>query len=359
VENGGPIERFGEKNVIHEYSLCYPGPSPVYRRKARAAKAAGHALWGKIQINVTHELCSMPYMPVPFLLRDKFAGLARAGVKGLMCCWIFGGYPGVGSQQASAMMWEPFGDADKALLDCAAGIYGEKAAPQVVKAWRLFSRGYENYPFDRGLYSQPLNSSPAHPFYFHPVRRFEGDNWRRKVAPRGDILQWTWRFTPETTARCYEAVLRDWDRAAAILKRVMRRVPEHFLREARRDLSVCEAIGVHFRSGLNFVRFIRLRDRLPDLPGATEWPEGTPERLIPQVTTSQPQLRQILGRIKTIVRAEAELVASYIPLVEEDSRLGYHSEGGYRFRPKHLRAKLDQLARVLNKQIPAYEARVL
>jgi len=358
VENGGVVERLGVKLNIWEYSLCYPGPSPLYRKKARRARKHGHCLWAKAQINVTHELASMPYMPVPFLLRDKFAGLARAGVEGIMCCWIFGGYPGVGSKQASAMMWRPFGDARKALLDCAADIYGERAAPLVVKAWKLFSRGYRKYPFDRGLYSHVLNSSPAHPFYFRPVRRFERANWTQKIEPYGDILQWCVHLAPELTALCYEEILADWDKALAILKRALRSAPGPLRAEAQRDVNVCEAIGVHFRSGMNYIRFIRLRDRLPRLGGASKWPKRTPERLIPPVTRDAREIEGILREMKKIVADEAKLVADYLPVAESDSRLGYHSEGGYRYRPKHLRAKLEQLRRVLEAQIPAYEKRL-
>ena len=359
VENGGFVDCAGTKLRIWEYSLCYPGPSPLFRKKARHAKKHGHYLWGKAQINVTHELASMPYMPVPFLLREKFAGLALAGVSGIMCCWIFGGYPGVGSKQANAMMWEPFGEGRKALLDCAAEIYGEKAAPVVVKAWEQFSRGYRKYPFDRGLYSHVLNSSPAHPFYFKPVRRFERANWLIAGGMRGDILQWCGHLMPEQTVRCYEALLRDWDKAMSTLKKAMGLVPRALRAEARRDVNVCEAIRVHFRSGANYVRFIRLRDRLPNLGGRSAWPEHTPEKLILPVTTDPRKIRGIVSQMKQIIRDEERLVRAYLPVAESDSRLGYHSEGGYRTRPKDLRAKLGQIRRVLDSQIPAYERRVL
>jgi len=357
VENGGAIERFGQKAKIWEYSLCYPGPSPLFRRKARKAKDCGHAVWGKAQINVTHEFCSMPYMPVPFLLRDKFRGLARAGVEGLMCCWIFGGYPGVGSEQANAMMWQPLGDAKRTLLDSAAALYGEKTAPAVVEAWELFSRGYACYPFD-GVYVQMLNAAPAHPFYFRPVRRPERANWRRQIDPFGDILTWCRAFTPETAVQCFEALLGDWDAGVRLLKQAFRRTPQHLRNEARRDLNVCEAIGVHFRSALHFTRFIRLRDRLPDLGGPTEWPEGC-ERFAMPIVESPAEIRSILNEIERILQREARLVAAYVPLVESDSRLGYHSEGDYRFRPKDLRKKLSQARNVLESQIPTYRRRVL
>jgi hypothetical protein len=330
----------------------------VYRRKGLEARRHGHALWGKAQINVTHELASMPYMPTPFLLRDKFAGLARLGVEGIMCCWIFGGYPGVGAEQANAMMWEPFGLAEKALLDCAAGVYGRKAALPVVKAWRLFSRGYAHYPFDRGLYAHVLNDSPSHPFFFPPLRQPEGDNWRRKLSPRGDILTWCWSFTPEVTARCYRTILKSWDRAVALLRRAIRLTPPHLGREAERDLRLCEAIGIHFRSGLNYVRFIRLRDRLPDA-GWPEWPKDLAERYALPPARGEARIRRILADMRQVIADEERLVASYLPMVEADSRLGYHSEGGYRFRPKDLRAKLRQLRRVRDLEIPRYERRVL
>lgn len=359
AENGGIVRCAGKDLTIWEYSLCYPGPSPAFRAKALRAQRHGNAAWAKVQINVTHELAAMPYMPVPFLLRDKFAGLARARVEGLMCCWIFGGYPGVGARLANEMMWNPFDDPARTLHECAAGLYGEDAAPLVVKAWRCFSRGYGKYPFDRGLYSHPLNDSPAHPFHFRPVHRRERSNWTLRKEPFGDMLSWCVHLSPEATCRCYEQVLKPWDEGLALLRAALKRTPAALRHEARRDLAVCEAIGHHFRSGLHLVRFLRLRDRLPGLGGrraptpdvAAGWPLG--------VTHDPARIGRILAEIKDVLCAERALVAACLPYVQEDSRIGYHSEGGYRYRPGDLRTKLRQLDRVLEKDIPAYEARVL
>lgn len=358
VENGGPIKRFGMKTKIWEYSLCYPGPSPEFRRKGRQARATGHRqLWGKVQINVTHEMASMPYMPVPYLLRDKFAGLARMGVEGIMCCWIFGSFPGIGSRQANAMMWEPFGDTRRALLECAAAIYGDRAAPLVVRAWNFFSRGYAMYPFD-GVYIHVLNDAPAHPFFFPPVRRPERANWQQALGTFGDILRWCHRFSPEVHVKSYAYILRYWERGMAILRKALSLVPKHLRAQVKADMRVCEAIGIHFRSSLNFVRFIRLRDRLPGF-SALPWPEGYQPVYPLQPVKTEGQARTILAAIRTILREEKALVKSYLPLVEHDSRLGYHSEGGYRFRPKDLHAKLRQLKRVLEVEIPGYEKKFL
>jgi hypothetical protein len=357
AENGGIVRCAGKELTIWEYSLCYPGPSPAFRAKALRAQRRGNAAWAKAQINVTHELAAMPYMPVPFLLRDKFAGLARAKVEGLMCCWIFGGYPGVGARLANEMMWDPCGGPARALRECAAGLYGEEAAPQVVEAWRRFSRGYRRYPFDRGLYSHPLNDSPAHPFHFRPVRRRERPNWTLLKEPFGDMLTWCVHLSPEDTCRSYEQVLKHWDEGLALLRKAARRAPAALRREARRDLGICEAIGLHFRSGLHLVRFLRLRDRLPGLGGAKALPPGAQDPWPVEVERDPRRIRAAIAEMERIARAERELVAAGLPLVEADSRIGYHSEGGYRYRPRDLRAKLKQLDRLLTRDIPDYAAR--
>lgn len=355
AENGGVIDCGKTKLPIWEYSLCYPGPSPAFRRKARHAQRCKHPAWAKVQINVTHELASMPYMPVPFLLRDKFAGLTRAGVQGAMCCWIFGGYPGVGARLANAMMWDPFGNVARTLRESAAGLYGEDAASMVVAAWRLFSKGYRHYPFDRGLYAHPLNDAPAHPFHFRPVWRQERANWTLRKEPFGDRLQWCIHLSPEATCRCYEAMLKPWEAGLALLRRAIHRTPPRQVEEARRDLNVCAAIGVHLRSGWHLVRFLRLRDRLPALGARRAMPENIPDPWPVAVTQDRRQIRRLLAGMRRILRAERALVEAYLPMAESDSRLGYHSEGGYRYRPGDLRAKLRQLDRVLTVEIPQYE----
>lgn len=356
AENGAEITRFGHRNVIHEYSLCEPGPSGEYVADAKAAHKAGHDSWSKVQVNVTHELASLPYVPVPFLLGRKFKGLAEARTQGLMTCWIFGGYPGPGAAYASAMMWQPHANHRRVLLQCAASIYGAAAAEDVVRAWRAFSDGYAHYPFDRGLYSHVLNAAPAHPFYFMPVNRIERSNWRLKKDPFGDILHWCVAFSPEVTARCYERMLEHWDKGMAILRSVMRRVPPAMRDGARKDMGVCEAAGIHVRSGLQFVRFIRMRDRLPGRAADFSQPklQRVRETLQLPLAQSVEEINELLDAMSQIVKDEKRLVQHYIPLVEADSRLGYHSEGDYRFRPADLRRKVRQLDGVLHSQIPRY-----
>lgn len=357
VENGGIIRRFGQKAVIWEYSLCYPGPSPVFCKKAIAAQGLGHALWGKVQINVTHELASMPYIPVPHLLHKKFAGLARTGVEGILSCWIFGSYPGVGARMAGAMMWTPLGNPQQTLLDLAAGLYGRRAAPAVVQAWRHFSRGYAMYPFD-GVYSHVFNDAPAHPFYFLPVRRHERTNWLSARGAFGDILNWCRQFSPEITVQCLEALLAEWDQGLALINKALTTGPARLRREAERDRDVCEAIGVHFRSGLHFIRFIRLRDRLPGLGGVVAWPHPDYQKIYGQpLAKTSADIRKIIKEIRAIVGAEYKMVSDYLPMCRRDSRLGFHSEGGYRFHPRDLTMKLRQLRHMLMVTIPRYENR--
>ena len=98
-------------------------------------------------------------------------------------------------------------------------------------------------------------------------------------------------------------------------------------------------LGVQFRSGHNIYRFYGLRERMLRMDGL--------ERL------------DLLAEMEAIVRAELANDEELLPLCEQDSRLGFHSEAeGYKYFSAKIRWRMDQLRRVLAEDFPAFERAV-
>ena len=71
-EDGGYNEQLGKRRVAYDYWLSYVGPSETYISTANRAKSNGKDLWAKMQVCCSHELATVPYIPVPGILYDKY-----------------------------------------------------------------------------------------------------------------------------------------------------------------------------------------------------------------------------------------------------------------------------------------------
>jgi hypothetical protein len=95
------------------------------------------AVSAKIQTGNSHELATVPYLPVPSLLYRKLAGMRRLGVSHSMLCWYFGNYPGPMMKAAGELSFEPFPENENTFLEQLASVYwGRDRAAPVVRAWK-------------------------------------------------------------------------------------------------------------------------------------------------------------------------------------------------------------------------------
>ncbi|HXK45437.1 MAG TPA: hypothetical protein PL060_05720, partial [bacterium] len=90
-ERGGYRNILNKRLEIDEYSLSYTGPSPRFKKLFTLAKERNMKVIAKLQIGSTHELVTVPYIPVPYKVAEKLHRMRKMGVNGYLGCWIFGG----------------------------------------------------------------------------------------------------------------------------------------------------------------------------------------------------------------------------------------------------------------------------
>jgi hypothetical protein len=106
----------------------------------------------------------------------------------------------------------------------------------------------------------------------------------------------------------------------------------------KEQVSNATAIGLIFNSGYNVLRFYKLRHLLG---------------------TNQGNLLEILKELKQIVKEEIEISTDLIPVCENDSRIGYHSEAnGHKIFPAKLKWRIDKLNELLSTEFPLVEQRI-
>ncbi len=344
-ESGVRRTEFGKELVGGDYWISTPGPSSRFECIAEVARENGTLVSAKIQTACSHEVATVPYVPVPSLLYRKFSEMRRLNVSHTMLCWYFGNYPGLMNKAAGELSFEPFPEDEDTFLYRLASIYWrENDVFKVVEAWKHFSEGYENFPLTNLFqYYGPMHDGPVWPLLLKPMDAPLSPTWllgstttRKPWPPSGDRIGecimdvLTLKETVELARRMSIA----WDRGVTILNGLESRYndePERVL-----DIGVAQALGIQFRSGYNILRFYLQREKMLRMEGM--------ERL------------DILRKLSDIVREELDLDEQLLPLCERDSRLGFHSEAeGYKYFQEKIQWRIQQLQNVLANDVPELE----
>lgn len=268
-EHGG-VKTIGDRTVpIDEYSLSYTGPSEPFAQVAARCRERGARAYAKLQVGTTFELSSLPWVPVPGVIYDKFKAMDERGVTGAMLNWMPGGFP---SPMLRAAGMAAFSGASKQdFLHELASLYWPPAdVPRAVQSWNALEKGFAEYPFtNRFFYFGPITRAPAYPLGLRPQPDpAHPYNWgidrQRQPQPfEEDLARWFPPFTFDTIIRQLDRMVENCDAGAALCPAGS---PGDGLSEATRQRAVADALAGHVRCTRNVVAFLVRRGRLAALP---------------------------------------------------------------------------------------------
>jgi CspA family cold shock protein len=133
--------------------------------------------------------------------------------------------------------------------------------------------------------------------------------------------------TLEEVIELCERMVENWKKGVEILKKLSVYFTDDI--ERLKDISVVEALGIQFESGLNILKFYNLREKIL-------WGTESTEAL------------KYLSEMEAIVKEEINKSLQMIKLCKFDSRLGFHSEAeGYKYYPEKLLWRIKQLESLL------------
>ncbi len=331
-EEVGFNEQLGKKRLAVDYWISYPGPAETFVSAAKQANASNKHFYAKMQICNSHEIASVPYIPAPDLIYDKYTQAYKYNVEGVLQCWYMGNFPSIMSKAAGELYFtNNFADKQD-FLEYIAGItYGKSKAKTVAKAYEYFSNGYKNVPTNV-MFS-----------YYGPLH--DGICWDLSLLPKNVQLPRSWCYldrldgdrigealqcghTLDEALILCEELCKYWNKGVEILNDVA--VGEMY--------SVAKALNVLFSSATNVLKFYKLREQLG-------YSEGNNFKT--------------LEDLKDIVKKEIENCDSMITLCENDNRLGYHSEAGaFKFYPDRIANRKQKLIAVLENQFKLIENRI-
>ena len=333
-ETGVLLEQEGYWHLGPDYWISCPGPSIAFSQVAKAAKGAGKRISAKIQLSCSHEIATIPVLPVPGLLYRKYKGMHDLGVTDTMLCWYFGSAPGLMNRAAGQLAYEDFKDGEEAfLLRLARADWGGDAE-RMAKVWKACSDGFANYPLSNPLqYYGPYHQGVVWPLRPDIEMRPLGDSWIPGQPAGGDLIgECLWDFTLREALSLALKMCVEVDKVEddiAFLEKKYAADPERM-----RELGLVRALQCHLTAGRDFFEFYHCRRDAIAFSRAGD---------------SAAALRA-LGRMKEIAENEIPLTKRMKALSLKDSRLGFHSEAeSYLYHPEYFDWRLPTLEKTLTR----------
>jgi hypothetical protein len=287
------------ENTIIDYSISNPGPSEKSRNAWKVAKERGLNTIAKVQLNNSWECSAIPYLPVPYLVKEHMDNLKEAGVNGLFMSWTLGGYPGGNIELL-----------DSTPEELAEKYYGASAAPGICDAWKIFCDAFREFPFHVAvLYFSPHNMGPGNLFFSKKT------NYNASMVgfPYDDIDSWRANYPRDVFENQFRKLSEKWKAGLAILADAEKHIGaenENYYEDLK---TVAVSAYCHFRSAYLQARFVNLRD------SETE------------------------GRVNEMLKVldeELEIASKMFVIACADSRIGFEATNHYCYTPADLLEKV-------------------
>lgn len=332
---GTPVQ-LGKKRLAYDYWLSYPGPGELMKFTTKINKERNIRSFAKIQVCSSHEISTVPYVPVPGILYDKYKYMYENGISGVMQCWYFGNYPSLMNKSAFELSYAPFFTSKTEFLTYLAKTYFGKDYKNAVIAWKFFEKGYKNFPVNLAFeWVGPMQDSPCCPLHLLPIDWPMPGTWLKSEQSGGDRIGECLLngHSIDEAITLINAMCEYWNKGLKFITAINSENSE--VRDEQKRIAT--AISLIFKSGLNILKFYKLRHVLGTRQGGLE----------------------ILRQMESIVFDEIQISTELIPLCEKDIRIGYHSEAnGYKIFPEKLRWRIDKLKELLNTEFIEVEKRI-
>ena len=341
-ESNGKVMQLGKERIALDYWLAWPGPSKCFEECAKSAAKAGRRFSAKIQTGCSHEVATIPFVPVPGNLFRKYQAMKRLGVSAVMQCWYFGNYPGLMNKAGGELSFLPFPETeDEFLVSMAESDWG-RHAKTVSSAWRLFQEGYSQFPVNLPFtWYGPVHNSITWPLHIFPVDQPIEPSWKFTFPLiSGDRIGECvcYGHTLDEVLKLLAGMEKSWSKGVKALERI-----EKYFKDSRErllDIGLAKALGLQIKSARNVFRFYDFREKLPSL--------NKTARL------------KALAEMEKIVKEEIQSALRLKELCRFDSRLGFHSEAeGYKYFPEKLQFRAGLLEKLLKTDFPKLKKMIL
>lgn len=322
-ERGEKAVRLGKEILIDEYSLAMAGPSEQFRGYREGICKSGREMWAKLQVNATHELATVPNIPVPGVLYDKVAAARAVGATGVMATWSIATRLTLNSFAAGRLLackgeLPPLAEFLHQLArDYFDPTLSDETIQLLTEAWAHFECAMRMYPTTMDfVYWSPVNYAPAFPWKLQREKKVMARSWTNDTW--GDNLEMAIKpFTLGEIGKLFGSISAEWLRGMPAYRTALGPLAGE-VRHAREELDTAEACGLFFQSC------------------------GLCHAFADSVERNAPR-----SELVALIDDELATCARLIPILERDERIGWHDEPKLRMvDPSRVRAKMEQLRRL-------------
>lgn len=331
-----------------DYTLMFTGPGQYFISEAQAAHRRGIRLYSMVNTGgLTWDIGVIPYEPVPYQWMERHRQInnmrEQYGLCGLMESHHFGFWPSFISHLAKESYTAGGAKPDDMLRKLAARDLGEKNADEVLAIWRLWSEGIQHYRSTNEDQYGPFRIGPAYPLTISgpipppqsPFAMFGNSIFSTHYghANSGRCSLQSFRLPEEIQSI---TIMRDrfWE-GADRMDALVPTLSEPYRQMAKRMANLGRFMGNSAQTTVHVKNWYLAKNRLLHAP-------------------TNGALRSAAEEMSAIARAEIENAKNTIPLVQEDSRLGWEPSMEYMCDEAHLRWKIAQVTRVLEHDLAMY-----
>ena len=201
VSEYGTVLKDGISCNVAEYSLSQVGPCEEAKEYLAYAKARGHKIMSKVQINNSWELSVVPYIPVFDLIIEHMENLKGLGVSGLMLSWTLGGYPSASFRLVNEIFSGDF---------CYDKWLEEQYAENwdcVKKSVEIFSNAFRYYPFSQSTVYYGAAQMGASNLWYPEKTELKAT---MVCFPYDDLESWCGALSTETFQEKMQRLTDEW-----------------------------------------------------------------------------------------------------------------------------------------------------
>lgn len=301
VSEMGGIIIDGERVEVKEYALSKIGPCEETKKMLSHARALGHRVMAKVQINSSWEFAVVPYVPVFDLIIEHMSNLKKLDVNGLMLSWTVGGYPTPALDLVNRFFSDGF-DYDSWLSEH----FGTRA-DEVKRAVKHFSCGFRHFPHTIGTLYQGAQELGASNLLY---KEKTGYHATMVTYAFDDYDAWRGTYSVDKFLSLLDSLLVEWKKGLDILDSLDGN--RSFL-ELR---NFAEVVFINIKSMAVQTRYNVARDsgRREDIP--------------------------------RLIEEEGKLARRLYSIAASDSRIGYEASNHYYFTQNNFIEKLINLEKL-------------
>lgn len=342
------IEKGGIPTRCVDYTASFAGPGHYFRTEAETARSKNIPLYAMANTGgLSWDIGVIPYQPIPFQWKERWDALLAAqrdwGLTGLMESHHYGWWPSFISELSKEAYWtngRPFAEHLQMLAE---RLFGQQGADQAIAGWQLWSSAARDYvPTNEDQYG-PFRIGPTYPLLFleedhkipdAPYAHFGAHIVNTPYYPHNLAI------VPGEIA-LLQNMAKKMRAGTVLLQEALLHSPPVSQDEAVCIARLGEFIGYCVQTTINVKRWYLCNQVLRD------------------AQARQAEKLSALAQMLSISQSEKENVEAALPLVAQDSRLGWEPSMEYMTDPEHLRWKLQLLQVTSLKSIPEFQQQLL